>query len=870
MNFKPGERINDYEILQVLGTGGMGEVYKVRNIISDRIEAMKVLLRSLGEAPELADRFLHEIRVLARLEHPNIAALRTALSVNDQVLMVMEFVEGVALDQKLRAGPIPIPEATGYMLQVLAALEYAHGLGVIHRDIKPPNVMVTAGGAVKLMDFGIAIASQNRSLTMTGQTVGSLYYMAPEQIRGEKLDSRSDLYSTGVTFYELVTGKRPYGGDSDYEIMSAHIGSAPVPPSEINRSIPARLGDAILRALEKDPEKRFQNAREFSEALKSASPGPPAATPGEFTKLFRTQPPPAAAPVPMAPSPVQRAEEFTRMFVVGGSQAAAPAPAVVAQAGVALVVSACQDPAWIGRRFEIRGFPFRIGGAGADLSLPFDRAVSRQHAIVNVVNGSFVIEDSASTNGTFVNGKQLRAGRPEPLLFGANILLGTNTQLTFVSMDLAELPDLNGALIGGRYMLEEKLQASAKSAVYRAADNKLPHSVMVKILSPALVRHSGYREQFEREANIASRLQHPNICRVLDFGDTELPDARRTVYITMEYLGGGSLSWRLAAGAAIEPSRVAVWLEKLAAGLQYVHEKGVVHGSIKPTAIVFDSNDNPYLTDFAIAVSATDQSHSTIIGSPPFLAPEQWESAELSPATDQYALAAMFYLILAGSHPYEGQENPSVRKRNFLLGPAPAHEMARQNGRTAVPASVSPILQRALSLRAENRFPSIADFAAALAGILAGRVSATPGRPFVFISYRRDSGSAWALLFRNELDREYGYEVFVDSEQRDTAGQFPRKLQRSIERCDVFVCLLAENTLESPWVNREIELAHQARKPMVPVFQESFRFPKEMDSLPEPVRELLLYDGVKLLDRQNIYVPAAIRSLSEAIRQLLV
>jgi serine/threonine-protein kinase len=122
MNFKPGERINDYEILQVLGIGGMGEVYKVRNVISDRIEAMKVLLGSLSNAPELADRFLREIRVLAKLEHPNIAALRTALSVNDQLLMVMEFIEGVALDHKLRAGPIPIPEATGYMLQVLAAL----------------------------------------------------------------------------------------------------------------------------------------------------------------------------------------------------------------------------------------------------------------------------------------------------------------------------------------------------------------------------------------------------------------------------------------------------------------------------------------------------------------------------------------------------------------------------------------------------------------------------------------------------------------------------------------------------------------------------------------------------------------------------
>jgi predicted component of type VI protein secretion system len=130
-------------------------------------------------------------------------------------------------------------------------------------------------------------------------------------------------------------------------------------------------------------------------------------------------------------------------------------------------------------------------GAGGDIPLPFDRAVSRQHALVNFVNGGYTIEDTGSTNGTFVNGRQLRSGQPEPLLFGARIMLGSNTQLTFVSTDMAELPDLSGALIGGRYTLQEKLQASAKSAVYRAADGKLPQSVMVKILSPALVRHSG-------------------------------------------------------------------------------------------------------------------------------------------------------------------------------------------------------------------------------------------------------------------------------------------------------------------------------------------------------------------------------------------
>ena len=146
MNSNIGDRIGDYEIVGVLGAGGMGKVYKVRNVISDRIEAMKVLLPDLANVPELADRFMREIKVLAGLEHPNIAALRTAQRVDNQLIMVMELVEGVTLQDRLEQGRLPVPEALEYSAQVLSALSYAHARGVIHRDIKPANMMVTAGG----------------------------------------------------------------------------------------------------------------------------------------------------------------------------------------------------------------------------------------------------------------------------------------------------------------------------------------------------------------------------------------------------------------------------------------------------------------------------------------------------------------------------------------------------------------------------------------------------------------------------------------------------------------------------------------------------------------------------------------------------
>ena len=268
MQLKIGSTVADYQIVGALGAGGMGKVYKVRNLISDRIEAMKVLLPDLANEPELADRFMREIKVQASLEHPNIAALHTALRVQNQLLMLMEYVEGSTLEEKLKGGPLTISATIDYIMQALAALDYAHSRGVIHRDIKPANMMLTPAGVIKLMDFGIAKAATDRRLTTTGTTLGSLYYISPEQIQGvTTLDPRSDLYSVGVSLYELVTGKRPFDGDSAFAIMSAHLEKTALAPVAFNPKLPRTLNDLILLSLAKGPDGRFQSAAAFRKAL---------------------------------------------------------------------------------------------------------------------------------------------------------------------------------------------------------------------------------------------------------------------------------------------------------------------------------------------------------------------------------------------------------------------------------------------------------------------------------------------------------------------------------------------------------------------------------------------------------------------------
>ena len=307
-DFIPGQRIGDYEVLGVLGAGGMGKVYKVRNVISDRVEAMKVLLANLAAQKELADRFLREIKLLASLNHPNIAALNTAMTLNNQLIMMMEYVDGVTLASRLQQGPIPPADAANYSSQVLSALSYAHKLNVIHRDVKPANMMLTPQGEVKLMDFGIARPNNEQGMTVTGTTLGSLNYMSPEQVRGEAVDARSDLYSMGVSIYEMVTGQLPFRGHSNYSVMSAHLQETPQPPIVLRPDLPKGLSDIILMSMAKDPKDRFQSADAFANALKSVTAGGTVAMAGAGIvspvpgTVRVPQPMPAAPPVAAVPT----------------------------------------------------------------------------------------------------------------------------------------------------------------------------------------------------------------------------------------------------------------------------------------------------------------------------------------------------------------------------------------------------------------------------------------------------------------------------------------------------------------------------------------------------------------------------------------
>jgi serine/threonine-protein kinase len=261
-----GQTAGGYEFLSIEGTSRIGTAYRVRNLVADRIEILRVLQKA-DEDREQANRFLREIKVHARLSHPNLVSFYGAAEIDDQLVMTSECFESSSLQRWLANRALSISEATSWMSQVLAGLEYAHAHGVVHREVSPANILIGAEGKVKLTGFGLAKSAADPALTRAGTVMGWLEYMSPEQGMAAPVDARSDIYSAGAVLYEMVTGQVPFAGKTEFDLIRAHVSKAPVPPMDINPLVSQELNQVILTALAKRPSERFQTVQEFREAL---------------------------------------------------------------------------------------------------------------------------------------------------------------------------------------------------------------------------------------------------------------------------------------------------------------------------------------------------------------------------------------------------------------------------------------------------------------------------------------------------------------------------------------------------------------------------------------------------------------------------
>ena len=324
-------RFPNLEFIELLGRGGMGAVYKARQIGLDRLIAVKILPRQVSEHPSFAERFTREARALARLNHPHIVSVFDFGEKEGLFYFLMEYVDGLNLRQMLHAGEMAPAAALAIVPQICEALQYAHDEGVVHRDIKPENILIDKRGRVKIADFGLAkmlgAADHNVTLTGTHQVMGTFHYMAPEQVeKPQSVDHRADIYALGVVFYELLTHELP-------------LGRFPLPSQKVQ--VDVRLDEIVLRSLEKEPARRYQHASQVKTEVESVANSPRAAT-GRRERPPQFNRPAESAGAAVAAIPVAEARRALGAPATGlqvaGAIAAAPMLVVVAGAIAAFVL----------------------------------------------------------------------------------------------------------------------------------------------------------------------------------------------------------------------------------------------------------------------------------------------------------------------------------------------------------------------------------------------------------------------------------------------------------------------------------------------------------------------------------------------------
>jgi serine/threonine protein kinase len=675
----------------------------------EKLCVVKTALPHLIEKGYL-QRFKDEAKVVVRLSHGNLVGVFDAGQVKGEIYLAMDFIEGKDLRavwnrcaQKGVAFPLPV--GVQIAKELVRGLGYAHsfeGLKLVHRDVSPPNVLLSYSGEVKLTDFGLATSTLKLEKTAPGVVYGKVSYMSPEQARGETLDGRTDLYAAAVILWELLTGRQLFApaarmvGEAPQDDLLERVRHPQVvPPSQKASRVPRDLDLIVLKALAPRPEDRFQSGEEFrSELAAFLAKNAPAMDGHQIARFLRE-----LFSDLMAKERAER-EELVRegAALLDGFSSASSVPAMP------------RPPEVLGEAVE------RVATA------PLGHADGVQSPVT-----------------------------PRPLEEGSRMV---------------------GALLSGRYQIKRLCGEGGMGRVYEAEHIEIGKRVAIKVLHPAYSRTPDLVERFRREARAASRIEHPNVVNVTDFGTT----ADGSLFFVMEYIEGIELGLLIHREGALATLRVLHIAEQMCEALQAAHEAGVIHRDLKPENILLlglggggrapqsgqsspgievrEASEFVKVLDFGIAKSAEVEEQprrgkrltrpGVAMGTPEYMAPEQAAGFPADPRSDIYAVGSIMYEMLTGVAPYEGDNVMEVLHKKANDPPRSLAEL-----RPGLPAALVALVERAMARSPEDRPQSMADMSYEIHNIETALIMTPPPVtvPSAATSSRDDAQGSYQAVF---------------------------------------------------------------------------------------------------------------------------
>ena len=651
-------KFGKYHLLGPLAQGGMGALYLAvggdRGL--ERLMVIKTVLPHLADAEYVA-RFRDEAKVVVKLSHGNLIPVFDAGLVGGELFLAMDFVEG----RDLRAVwnrcakkqvAFPIDVAVYIVKELCRGLAYAHSfpdLHLVHRDISPPNVLVSYTGEVKLTDFGLASSTLKLEKTAPGIIYGKVAYMSPEQARGEKLDGRSDMYAAAIVLWELLTGRQlfPPGKDQPQDLLARAKNPEPMRPSKRAPRVPVELDEICLRALAPSKEDRYADCDAMRMALQSWLAQNAPTTDGTRMSAFLLE---------LFAEDIQR-ERGERNELL--SRVRTRALTLPPTDELRLIIESGGRGGLAHDSGAIHDAPVRkVGSVGR-------RATDRQ----DDPNDRRQAPDRRNLPTKPVTADH--SGRAAALAQQAQLALD----------DYEAEPDLMGSEVDGRYRVIELIGEGGMGKVYLAEHVEIGKRVALKVLHPSYSRMPDLVERFRREARAASKIGHPNIVDVTDSGTT----ADGSVYFVMEFLEGVELGSVIEREGALDVARALKITGQICRALSAAHREGIIHRDLKPENIFLITRDGTAdvvkVLDFGIAKTTEAEaarerrltSPGMAMGTPEYMSPEQAAGRPADARCDVYALGAIMYEMVTGIPPYSGDNFMEILTKKATQDPVPPH-----------------------------------------------------------------------------------------------------------------------------------------------------------------------------------------------------